>query len=185
MIDWLWLWDILFQKFKIIKFINFFDFSFASSFCHPKEAFRISISNRSSKNGRCWTETTAACLMLHESSGLENLTLALKSIFELTLMKFCWFVLTGAKLTEITLFPSTWFSAPPNGSSDSPPAVFSTSAKLFKNRIHNIDIEGLSSNCSTSILINYLNLAFALRITSLKVFACLNVNQIVQVVNLA
>ena len=100
-------------------------------------------------------------------------------------MKFCWFLLIGAKLTEITLFPSTWFSAPPNdpseAPSDVPPAVFSTSAKLFKNRIHNIDIEGLSSNCSTSILINYLNLAFTLRITSLKVLASLNVNQTVQV----
>ena len=121
----------------------------------------------------------------HEESEFENLTLALKSIFELTLMKFCWFVLTGAKLTEITLFPLAWFSAPPNDPSetpsDVPPAVFSTSAKLFKNRIHNIDIEGLSSNCSTSILINYLNLAFTLRITSLKVLACLNANQTVQV----
>ena len=123
-----------------------------------------------------------------KNRGPKRLTLALKSIFELTLMKFCWFVLTGAKLTEIILFPSTWFSAPPNFSPeaplDAPPAVFSTSAKLFKNRIHNIDIEGLSSNCSTSILINYLNLAFTLRITSLKVLASLNVIQIIPIVNL-
>ena len=52
---WEWLIDCdyemfssLFQKFiKIIKFINYFDFSFASSFCHPEKAFRIFISNRS------------------------------------------------------------------------------------------------------------------------------------------
>ena len=120
-----------------------------------------------------------------KNRGPKRLTLALKSIFELILMKFCWFVLTGAKLTEIILFPSTWFPASPNVSPeaplDAPPAVFSTSAKLFKNRIHNIDIGGTSS---TQILINYLNLAFALRITSLKVLASLNVIQIIPVVNL-